>query len=60
MAKPLVNDASWQEIKPLLPSRRCVRVMAGRASWTVPVPTGIVFVLRVGTPWELLPPGVRL
>ena len=55
MAKPLVPDELWADVEPLLPveppkprggrprvpDRRCL--------------TGIVFVLRSGIPWELLP-----
>jgi transposase len=55
MAKPLVPDELWVEVEPRLPpappkpkggrprvaDRRCL--------------TGIVFVLRSGIPWELLP-----
>ncbi len=55
MAKPLVPDELWADVAPLLPpeppkpkggrprvaDRRCL--------------TGIVFVLKSGIPWELLP-----
>jgi transposase len=57
MAKPLLDDALWQEIAPLLPpqkSRRCGtpgrRPMDNRK-----VLTGILFVLKSGIPWEALP-----
>jgi transposase len=55
MRKPLVSDELWDAIEPLLPPEppkpkggrpRC----AGRACLT-----GIVFVLRSGIPWEMLP-----
>ena len=55
MAKPLVSDALWAEIEPLLPPPR-PRPKGGRP----PVPnraalTGILFVLKSGIPWEMLP-----
>ena len=55
MAKPLVPDALWAEIEPLLPPEP-PKPKGGRPR----VPdrvclTGIVFVLRSGIPWELLP-----
>lgn len=57
MARPLVDDALWELIEPLLPkapSRH--HRYAGRK----PIPdraalTGIVFVLRSGIPWQMLP-----
>ena len=56
MAKPLVSDALWNEVEWLLPPVPA-RPRGGRPR--VPdraVLAGIVFVLRTGTPWELLPP----
>jgi transposase len=55
MAKPLISDALWEVIEPLLP-KRPPRPKGGRP----PVPdraalTGIVFVLKTGIPWEELP-----
>jgi transposase len=55
MAKPLVTDALWAEIAPLLPPPR-PRPKGGRP----PVDdraalTGILFVLKSGIPWEMLP-----
>jgi len=55
MARPLVTDALWAEIEPLLPPPR-PRPKGGRP----PVPdratlAGILFVLRSGLPWEMLP-----
>jgi transposase len=54
---PLVDDALWARIEPLLPKRRSRRRQyAGRK----PIPdraalTGILFVLRSGIPWNMLP-----
>ena len=57
MPKPLIDDEPWARIAPLLPRRRPRnRRYAGRA----PIPdravlTGILFVLRSGIPWNMLP-----
>ena len=57
MTKPLIDDELWRRIEPLLPKRRSRRRQyAGRR----PLPdravlTGILFVLRSGIPWNLLP-----
>ncbi len=56
MAKQLVDDALWEVIKPLLPpppkrtSTRGRPRLSDRAALT-----GILFVLRGGLPWEMLP-----
>jgi transposase len=55
MAKPLVSDELWAAVAPLLPARP-PRPKGGRP----PVDdraalTGILFVLRSGIPWEMLP-----
>jgi transposase len=53
----LIDDALWAHIEPLLPKRRSrQRQYAGRK----PIPdravlTGILFVLRSGLPWNMLP-----
>lgn len=55
MAKPLVPDDLWSAIEPLLPSER-PKPQGGRPR--LPdraVLTGILFVLRSGLPWEMLP-----
>jgi transposase len=57
MPQALIDDALWARIEPLLPKRRRRnRQYAGRA----PIPdravlTGILFVLRSGLPWNMLP-----
>jgi transposase len=55
MAKILVTDGLWETIEPLLPpeppksqgGRLCIDDQAAL--------TGIVFVLKSGIPWEMLP-----
>jgi len=58
MAKPLVDDAFWAVVEPLLPKRKPRR-------WKNPgrkplsdrqALTGILFVLMSGIPWSMLPP----
>ena len=57
MSQVLVDDDLWTRIEPLLPKRRPRnRQHAGRR----PIPdravlTGILFVLRSGIPWKMLP-----
>ena len=55
MPNPLVPDSLWLMLEPLLPCPPS-RPKGGRA----PIParaalTGILFVLRTGIPWEMLP-----
>lgn len=53
--KEIVSDELWAIVEPLLPRRRVSR-KGGRPR--VPdraVLTGIIFVLRTGIPWEMLP-----
>jgi len=55
MAKPLLPDELWERIEPLLPPEP-PKPKGGRPR----VPdraalTGILFVLKTGTPWEYLP-----
>ena len=55
MARPLVPDALWAELEPLLPPRR-PRPKGGRPPLSDrAVLTGILFVLKSGLPWEMLP-----
>lgn len=56
MAKELVTDELWEVIEPLLPEEPPKKPKGGRPR----VPdraalTGIVFVLKTGIPWEMLP-----
>lgn len=56
MAAPLVSDELWNEIEPLIPKKRVRADKKGRP----PVEArqalvGIVFVLRSGIAWNLLP-----
>ena len=56
MAKPLVSDDLWAIVAPLLPTAP-PKPNGGRPR----VPdraclTGIIFVLKSGIPWEMLPP----
>ena len=55
MAKPLLTDELWERIEPHLPPSK-PKPKGGRP----PLPdraalTGILFVLKTGTPWEYLP-----
>jgi transposase len=56
MARPLVSDELWALIEPHVPVRPRRKRNPGRK----PVPdracfAGILFVLRTGIPWEMLP-----
>jgi transposase len=55
MSKPLVSDELWEVIQPLLPAERPKPKggrppIADRAALA-----GIIFVLKSGIPWEMLP-----
>ena len=55
MAAPLVPDALWAIIEPLIPPER-PKPKGGRPRLDDRAAlTGILFVLRTGIPWELLP-----
>ncbi len=54
--KPLVDDALWAAVAPILPRERGPGPKGGRPRVSNrQVFTGIVFVLRTGVPWQLLP-----
>lgn len=57
MAKPLVSDALWEILRPLLPEPKARRFRyPGRKPLDDRrVLTGILFVLKTGIPWTLLP-----
>jgi transposase len=54
MAKQLVDDALWEIVEPLLPPARTSTRGRPRLSDRAAL-TGILFVLRSGIPWEMLP-----
>jgi transposase len=55
MAKPLVSDALWEAIAPLLPPEP-PKPKGGRPRVSDRAAlTGILFVLKTGLPWEALP-----
>ena len=55
MKRPLVTDELWSIIEPLLPAKR-PKPKGGRPRVADrAVLTGILFVLRSGIPWEILP-----
>ena len=55
MAKPLLDDALWELIEPVLPPY-VAKPQGGRPPLdNRRVLTGIVFVLKTGIPWEYLP-----
>jgi transposase len=56
MPKPLIDDGLWKQIEPLLPKKRRRKRHAGRLPLCDRrVLSGILFVLRSGIPWEMLP-----
>lgn len=57
MAAPLVSDALWERIAPLLPPPKPRRARHPGRKPADPrrVLTGIIFVLKTGIPWEDLP-----
>lgn len=57
MARPLVTDALWERIEPLLPppKRRGRRFPGRKPADRRKVLVGIIFVLRTGIPWEEVP-----
>jgi transposase len=56
MGRPLVSDELWAIVEPLLPQER-PKPKGGRPRLEDRAAlTGILFVLRSGIPWEMLPP----
>jgi transposase len=57
MAKPLLPDALWQRIAPLLPKpkKRRFRFPGRKPVEDRKALTGVLFVLKTGIPWEDLP-----
>lgn len=56
MSKPLVSDALWERIEPLIPKHHSPTKKGGRPPVDDRVAlTGILFVLKTGIPWEDLP-----
>ena len=56
MAKPLVTDELWEVIEPLLPEEE-PKPKGGRPRLDDRCAfTGILFVLKMGIPWEMLCP----
>jgi len=57
MAKPILDDALWEMVEPLLPppKPRRFRYPGRKRLDDRKVLTGILFVLRTGIPWEYLP-----
>src|SRR5918912_1140407 len=55
MSKPLVSDELWEAIEPLLPAEPPKPTGGPPRVPDRAALTGIVFVLRSGIPWELLP-----
>lgn len=57
MAKPLVSDELWELVEPLLPAPkpRRFRYPGRKPMDRRKVLTGILFVLKSGIPWEMLP-----
>ena len=57
MSHELIDDAIWTRLAPLIPARR---VRRGHRHGRTPIAdrailTGILFVLRSGIPWQMLP-----
>lgn len=56
MPKPLIDDDLWVVIEPLLPKRRRRRRNPGRQRLSDrQALAGILFVLKSGIPWKMLP-----
>jgi transposase len=55
MAKPLVDDALWTVVEPLLPKRAARRTVGKPRADDRVCLTGILFVLKTGIAWEDFP-----
>ena len=56
MARPLVSDALWTTIEPLIPVKKRRKRNSGRKRLPNRATlTGVLFVLKTGIPWEDLP-----
>lgn len=58
MAKPLIDDALWERIEPLLPPPPVPRNPDRPGRKRIPdraALSGVLFVLRSGIPWKMLP-----
>lgn len=55
MAKPLLTDELWERIKPHIPPERAKRKGGRPRVSDRACLTGILFVLKTGSPWEYLP-----
>jgi transposase len=57
MAKPILADELWSLIEPILPKPRArrFRFPGRRPIGNRAALTGILFILKTGTPWEYLP-----
>ena len=59
MVEPLVSDSLWAKVEPLLPKpkrkNRHVQYAGRKRTEPRKVLTGIVFVLKTGIPWRVLP-----
>ena len=54
--KPILDDALWEVVEPLLPTKRRRKKFPGRKRLDDrKVLTGILFVLQTGIPWTWLP-----
>jgi transposase len=56
MARPILDDALWERIEPLLPAKeRRFRHPGRKRLSDRQVLTGILYVLKTGIPWSYLP-----
>jgi transposase len=55
MARPIVSDELWAIVEPILPPPRSYPLGGRPPVDNRAALTGILFVLRSGIPWEMLP-----